>query len=118
MIKIKRVFEKKSVSDGFRVLVDRLWPRGLSKEGLRLDLWAKELAPSAALRNYYHHDPKLWAGFQIRYRAELKKPAAASLLETIVNIARKKTVTLLFASREPLKNNAAVLQKIITARLK
>jgi uncharacterized protein YeaO (DUF488 family) len=116
MVRIKRVFEKKSPDDGWRVLVDRQWPRGVRKESAALNYWAKELAPSEELREFYHHDPRRWGLFQARLRAELKSPAALKTLEALAERAKTETVTLVFGSREPLMNNAAVVKDLLEAR--
>ncbi|MFI5346673.1 MAG: DUF488 domain-containing protein [Elusimicrobiota bacterium] len=115
MVRIKRVFEKKSEDDGYRVLVDRLWPRGIRKEAAALNYWAKELSPSEELREFYHHDPKRWGLFQARFREELLAPAAIKTLERLGALAKTGTVTLLFGSREPLMNNATVVKDILEA---
>ena len=115
MVRIKRVFDKKSPDDGWRVLVDRLWPRGVRKESAALNYWAKELAPSEELREFYHHDPRRWGLFQAKFRAELTAPAAVKTLTELGEKARAGTVTLLFASREPVKNNATVVKDILEA---
>ena len=115
MVRIKRVFEKKSDDDGYRVLVDRQWPRGIRKEAAALGYWAKELAPSEELREFYHHDPKRWGLFQARLREELQNSAAITTLETLGAMAKTGNVTLLFGSREPLMNNATVVKDILEA---
>jgi uncharacterized protein YeaO (DUF488 family) len=117
MVAIKRVFEKSSPDDGYRVLVDRLWPRGVRKESAALDYWAKELSPSEELREFYHHEPRLWRAFQARFRQELKTPAALAALERLAEIARSGKVTLVFGSREPLNNNATVVKQVLEERL-
>jgi uncharacterized protein YeaO (DUF488 family) len=111
-VRIKRIYESPDPSDGFRVLVDRLWPRGISKERAALDLWMKEIAPSAELRRWFGHDPERWTEFQVRYRAELKKhePDLAELRAKM----RKGTVTLLFGARDVEHNEAVVLQKLLS----
>ena len=113
MVQIKRVFDKKSPDDGYRVLVDRLWPRGIRKESAALGYWAKELAPSEELREFYHHDPRRWGLFQARLRDELHAPAAIKTLTDLGARAKTGTVTLLFGSREPMKNNATVVKEIL-----
>ncbi|MFI5363884.1 MAG: DUF488 domain-containing protein [Elusimicrobiota bacterium] len=116
MIRIKRVFEKRAEDDGYRVLVDRLWPRGVRKEAAALGYWAKELSPSSELRKFYHHDPRLWNAFQGRFREELKNnPAAIETLTRLGELAKTGTVTLLYGSRETVKNNAAVVKDILEA---
>lgn len=110
-IRVKRVYEAPAPDDGFRVLVDRLWPRGLSKEAVRVDLWLREAAPSNELRRWYQHDPAKWAEFRKRYAAELK--GREELLRPIAERARKRTVTLLFSCKEERLNNAVALQEMI-----
>lgn len=106
-IRIKRVYEAPAADDGVRVLVDRLWPRGLSKADAHVDHWLKELAPSAALRQWFDHDPRRWVEFQRRYRRELEaSPSVAALRD----LAKRGTITLLFAAKEPQYNNAAALR--------
>lgn len=111
MIKIKRAYDEPSQGDGKRVLVDRLWPRGLTKEKARIDEWFKELAPTTELRKWYSHDPAKWKEFKKRYRAELKGKEA--ILEGLKAQARKGTVTLVFSSRETELNNAEALKEIL-----
>lgn len=114
MIRIKRIYDDSSADDGYRVLVDRLWPRGISKERADLGEWLKEVAPSTELRQWYAHDTEKFPEFKKRYEAELaKNPAAASLLELAKN---HKTLTLLYAAKTPL-NEAAVLQKFLEKKL-
>lgn len=116
MIRLKRVYEKSSKDDGFRVLVDRLWPRGLTKERAAIDLWLKELAPSTELRKWFGHDPNKWKKFQTRYRKELrhKKP----LLNELRKRAANHTVTLIYAARDEEHNEAIVLKKILDGATK
>ena len=118
MIRIKRVFEKRSPDDGCRVLVDRLWPRGVRKESAALDYWAKEISPSEELREFYHHIPSRWNAFQSRFREELKAPAAVETLMDLAELSKTKTVTLLFGSREPVKNNATVVKDVLESILR
>jgi uncharacterized protein YeaO (DUF488 family) len=110
-IRLKRVYEPPSAEDGTRVLVDRLWPRGLNREKARVDVWARELAPSAELRRWFAHDPERFPEFRRRYRAELRKQGDA--LESLAALARRRRVTLLFAAREQQRNNAAVLAELL-----
>ncbi|MBT9260384.1 MAG: DUF488 domain-containing protein [Clostridiales bacterium] len=112
-VRIKRVYEPPSPEDGYRVLVDRLWPRGLKKEEAAVDLWAKELAPTTDLRQWFGHDPSRWEGFQRRYREELKAPDAQKVLAELKEKARHTTVTLLFAAKDEDHNNAVVLQELL-----
>ncbi len=113
MVKLKRVYEKAERGDGYRILVDRLWPRGVSKEKAALDLWLKEIAPTDGLRKWFGHDPKRWAGFQKRYLAEVR--ANKEALAELRGIAkREKTVTLLFAAKDEANNEAVVLKKLLS----
>jgi uncharacterized protein YeaO (DUF488 family) len=108
MIQTKRVYEKAAKADGFRVLVDRLWPRGLTKEKAHVDLWMKEIAPSDELRKWFHHEEGSWSQFQKKYKAELtEKKALLSELRGLVK--EHGTVTLLFGSKEEKQNQAVVL---------
>lgn len=107
-IRIKRVYRAARVSDGKRILVDRLWPRGVAKDRARLDRWCKEIAPSDALRRWYHAEPDRWEEFVIRYRAELA--AQPALLRELASLAESEVVTLLFASKDEARNNAVVLR--------
>ncbi|EXL09302.1 DUF488 domain-containing protein [Aquamicrobium defluvii] len=104
---VKRVYEPVAESDGQRVLVDRLWPRGLSKEKAHLDLWLKDIAPSDELRHWFGHDPALWDEFQKRYRAELEGRGEA--LAALRALTAKGKVTLLFAAHDEEHNNAVAL---------
>lgn len=117
MIKLKRAYEKPSRSDGRRLLVDRLWPRGLKKEAAHLDDWLKDLAPSDELRQWFAHDPKRWEEFQQRYIEELEDPDHKSQIEALLQKARQDTVTLVFAAKDEEKNNAVVLKKFLEERL-
>lgn len=107
-IRTKRVYDAPSPSDGKRVLVDRLWPRGVSKDRAHLDQWCKDIAPSDALRRWFHADPSQWETFEQRYQAELAtKP---DLLRELASLAEAGVVTLLFGSRDEEHNNATVLR--------
>jgi uncharacterized protein YeaO (DUF488 family) len=111
MIRVKRVYEPPSAGDGTRVLVDRLWPRGLSKERAAVSLWPKEIAPSAGLREWFGHDPARWEEFRRRYREELSaKPA---LLRHFGEKEREGTFTLVYAARDEARNNAIVLSELL-----
>ena len=113
MIKIKRVYEPFSDQDGFRILVDRLWPRGLSKESAKIDMWLKDIAPSDALRKWFSHDPKKWQEFKNRYKKELgEKKDVITKLKTIEK--EKKKITLLYAAKDTEHNNAVFLQEYMT----
>jgi uncharacterized protein YeaO (DUF488 family) len=117
-VRIKRAYEPASPQDGYRVLVDRLWPRGRSREELRLEAWLKDIAPSAELRRWFDHDPSRWKDFQARYRVELQAPAAQTLLSDLVRRARAGPLTLVYAARDEQYNDAVALRAIITARLR
>lgn len=115
MINLKRVYEPRNVADGYRVLVDALWPRGLTKEKAHIDLWMKEIAPSTELRQWYHHDATRWAEFHKRYLAELRASEREAALTELKSLAKEhKRLTLLFASRELVHNNAAVLVELLS----
>jgi uncharacterized protein YeaO (DUF488 family) len=114
MIKLKRVYEEPSGDDGFRVLVERLWPRGVKKEDARLDLWLKDVSPSAELRKWYNHDVAKWSEFQKRYRAEL--PQRQDSLKMIVEKQRQGTVTFVYAARDREHNSALVLKEFLDSR--
>jgi uncharacterized protein YeaO (DUF488 family) len=114
-ITIKRVYEPVAKQDGFRILVDRLWPRGLGKEEAHMDLWLKEVGPSTGLRKWFDHDPAKWAEFHKRYRLELKDAPA---LSDLIGLARKhRRVTLLFGAKDERFNQAAVLKEMIVEAL-
>ncbi len=110
-LKLKRVYEEPVKDDGLRVLVDRLWPRGLKKEDAAVDLWLKEIAPSDDLRKWFGHDPEKWTQFRSRYRAELQKNEAA--LETLRAKGGKGKVTLLYAAHDEAHNNAVALKDFL-----
>ncbi len=112
MIILRRVYEPYSKKDGYRVLVDRLWPRGLTKEKARLDLWLKEIAPSTELRKWFNHDTKKWSEFKKKYRVELKENKEAVL---ILRQAVKKypIVTILYGARDEAHNEAIVIVEML-----
>lgn len=110
-IKVKRIYDEPKKSDGFRILVDRLWPRGIKKEQAAIDLWLKEIAPSDVLRKWFDHDPKKWPAFQKRYAKELT--AKPECVDIIKKAAKQKTVTLLFGTKEVEHNNAIALRHFI-----
>lgn len=114
MIRRKRVYEKPSRMDGSRILVDRLWPRGLSKERAAVTLWLKDVAPSTELRKWFDHDPARWKQFQARYRKELRQKKDA--LTLLRQKARTRTITLVYAARDEEHNEALVLGKILEGR--
>ena len=114
MIKTKRIYEKYSQDDGFRILIDRLWPRGMSKSDAKIDLWLKEIAPTNGLRKWFSHDPKKWESFKKKYNEELKQNK--SLLDVIKSLEKEhKTVTLVFSAKDELHNNAIALHKVLGA---
>jgi len=113
VIQIKRLYAPRDVTDGRRVLVDGLWPRGIKKEALDLDDWIKEIAPSPELRKWYGHQPELWEEFAKRYRAELKMPVRAAQLDRLRDLSESGTVTLLYAARDEIRNNAVVLHELL-----
>src|SRR5271165_1535896 len=113
-IALKRVYESPAKSDGTRVLVDRLWPRGLTKADAAVDEWLRDLAPSNELRRWYHARPEEWAAFRKKYLKELTLPEAETALTQLYHLAhKKKRLTLLFASRNVERNNATVLKELI-----
>jgi uncharacterized protein YeaO (DUF488 family) len=116
MIATKRIYEPASDEDGYRVLVERLWPRGVSKARARLDAWEKAIAPSDELRRWYGHDPSRWAEFVQRYERELEAPDAQARLDDLAARARRGRVTLLYATRDGSLSNAAVLQRLLEGR--
>lgn len=106
-IRIKRVYAEQEPDDGIRILVDRLWPRGLHKSDVKMDLWLKDVAPSPELRHWFGHDPAHWDVFQARYRQELLQPNAA--LERMITLMKNNTLTLLYAAHDTEHNHARVL---------
>ena len=112
MIQIKRVYEQRGADDGYRILIDRLWPRGISKEKAGVDLWLKEIAPSTELRKWYGHDPEKWNEFSKRYRKELADNN--ELIKQITDLEKEHgTVSLLFAAKEEKYSQAAVLIELL-----
>lgn len=115
-IKLKRVYEELSETDGYRVLVDRLWPRGMKKEHLKMNEWAKGLTPSADLRTWFHVDmAERWEGFEAMYRKELEASDVAK--EFITRIKNYQVVTLLYASKDPVYNHACILKAFLDEQL-
>jgi uncharacterized protein YeaO (DUF488 family) len=113
-IRVGRVYDARARGDGARVLVDRLWPRGLSRERADIDEWLRDVAPSSALRTWYGHDPDLVAPFAERYRAELEEPERAEAVERLRELARRRTVTLLTATAHLELSHAQVLAELLT----
>ncbi len=114
MIRVKRVYEKPAAADGVRVLVERLWPRGVRKADARVDRWMKEVAPSTELRKWFGHDPARWEEFVRRYTAELRE--RPDELAELRRLARAGTLTLVYAARDETHNSAVVLARILRAR--
>jgi uncharacterized protein YeaO (DUF488 family) len=112
-IRVRRVYDDPSPEDGIRVLVDRVWPRGLRKDAARLDDWAKDLAPSTELRTWYRHDPARFGEFRRRYLAELARPGPREALSRLRALAGDKPVTLLTATKDPDLSQAAVLAGLL-----
>ena len=112
-IRLKRVYDDPAEDDGFRVLVDRLWPRGLSKERAALDLWAKEVAPSTELRKAFHHDDMSWPEFETAYRAELDGPTRTAVASLRAELAPHPVVTLLHAVHDDTHNHALILREAL-----
>lgn len=115
-INLKRAYEPPAASDGCRVLVDRIWPRGIARDDLQIDVWLKDLAPSADLRKWFGHDPQKWPEFKKRYARELEQRPDA--LEQLVERAKAGRVTLVFAARDTQHNNAAALKEYLERRLR
>ena len=114
MIRLKRVYEPPSRMDGVRILVDRLWPRGLTKERAAVTLWLKDVAPSTELRKWFGHDPDRWKQFQARYRRELREKKDA--LELLKRKSNAHTVTLVYAARDEQHNEALILKRVLEGR--
>jgi uncharacterized protein YeaO (DUF488 family) len=111
MIKVKRIYEPRSANDGYRILVDRLWPRGMKKETAKINIWMKEIAPSSELRKWFNHDPEKWKSFLLKYKAELEhSPLFAELKSLIV---KHKIITLLYGSRDEQYNQAIALKSFL-----
>ena len=116
VLKIKRVYENAEAGDGVRFLVERLWPRGMKKEELKMEAWLKEVAPSDSLRRWFAHDPLKWKEFQKRYRVELE--ANPDAWKPILESAKRGNVTLLYSARDTEHNNAVVLKSFLEERIR
>ena len=117
MFRIKRAYAPPAPADGLRVLVDRLWPRGLPRTTAAIDLWLKEIAPSTELRRWFGHDPERWPEFKRRYREELKAPERAAALARLRDAERQsRVVTLLYAARDDTHNHAVALLEVLHER--
>ncbi|MBS1729695.1 MAG: DUF488 domain-containing protein [Bacteroidetes bacterium] len=110
-LNIKRIYELPDKADGIRILVDRLWPRGMTKDKAHIDAWLKDIAPSHELRKWFHHDPKKWEGFIEKYRTELK--ANKEQIHRIKEYLKKGPVTLLYAAKDELHNEARVIKELL-----
>jgi uncharacterized protein YeaO (DUF488 family) len=115
-VRIRRVYEPPTPTDGYRVLIDRIWPRGITKEKARLDEWARELAVSTDLRRWFGHDPAKWDEFRRRYRAELLAPEHRAALNALARRARHGTVTIVYGARDEPHNNAVALADVLHER--
>jgi uncharacterized protein YeaO (DUF488 family) len=113
MVTIRRAYDPSPDHEGRKYLVDRLWPRGVRKEDLGLDAWLKEIAPSADLHKWFAHDPDKWEEFRERFRRELKVPEKEQILWKLVEESRRRTITLIFATRDRQHNNAVVIKELI-----
>jgi uncharacterized protein YeaO (DUF488 family) len=111
MIKLKRAYEAAAPGDGLRILVERLWPRGVRKQDAKIDLWLKGLAPSTELRQWYGHDPVRWPAFRKRYRAELK--GQGDLLALLQHVAQERTITFVYAASDEEHNSAVALKEFL-----
>jgi uncharacterized protein YeaO (DUF488 family) len=113
-ISIQRAYEDPGPEDGYRVLVDRVWPRGRSKETLKLDQWARELAPSAELREWFGHDPKRWTAFQQRYRDELGSEEMRERMQQLLQDSGGQQITLVYGAKDEEHNQAIVLRDVLS----
>ncbi len=118
MLRIKRAYEKEAATDGKRIYVDRLWPRGLSKEEFRYDEWLKELSPGDALRKWFGHEPDKFEEFKRRYLKELSEPEKQAQLKRIADMTEKSNVTLVYSAKDTEYNNAVVLAEIVKKLMK
>jgi uncharacterized protein YeaO (DUF488 family) len=116
VIRLKRAYDSPEASEGERFLVERLWPRGVTREAANLSGWLRDLAPSTALRQWFGHDPARWAEFQKRYEAELETPEKEPLLRELADKARRGTVTLVYAAKDTEHNSAVVLKRLVERR--
>jgi len=113
-IRLKRAYQPAAADDGARILVDRLWPRGLKKSDAAIDRWLKDIAPSTALRQWFAHDPARWPEFRRRYRSEIRRHPAQ--LAELRALARQGPLTLIFAARDERRNDAVVLRSVLLGR--
>jgi uncharacterized protein YeaO (DUF488 family) len=115
-VRVKRIYEEAEKSDGFRILVDRLWPRGIKKDDMHIDLWLKEIAPSNSLRKWFNHDPEKWPEFQKRYAKELE--SKEEMIDIIRDETKRRNVTLLYGTKEIEHNNAIALKNFLEKKIK
>jgi uncharacterized protein YeaO (DUF488 family) len=115
MIKAKRVYDKQEADDGFRILVDRIWPRGLKKNNIKIDLWQKDIAPSTSLRKWFNHDQRKWNEFKSRYYEELNDKQ--EIIKILLEKAENGIITLLYSSKEEKYNNAIALKEFLDLKL-
>jgi uncharacterized protein YeaO (DUF488 family) len=117
MVTIKRAYDAPSRTDGCRILVDRLWPRGVRKDQLGIEKWMRDLGPSSELRKSFGHDPARWREFRKRYLAELKRPEAGSLIAELVELARDGPLTLIYSAKDTEHNQAVVLKEFLNSKV-
>ena len=118
MIAIKRAYDEPSDDDGIRVLVDRIWPRGVSKSRLHIDKWLRDVAPSNELRQFFGHDPARWREFRKRYVAELRRAEVAPMLSELLAMAKREALTLVYSAKDTEHNQAVVLKELLDRRLR
>ena len=114
LLGIKRIYEKAEVTDGKRILVDGLWPRGVRRSTANIDKWVKEVAPSKELRQWFSHDPAKWKSFESKYKKELE---SNKMLDSLVELAIKEDITLVYGSKDTERNNAVVLEEVLKERM-
>jgi uncharacterized protein YeaO (DUF488 family) len=117
-VNVRRAYDKPGARDGIRILVDGLWPRGVSKADLKISAWEKAIAPSKALRAWYGHDPEKWPEFRRRYRKELQEAPRKEALDRLIGMAQQGNLTLVFGARDADHSNAAVIAEVIQSKLK
>lgn len=113
MLRLKRVYDSPKQTDGVRILVDRLWPRGLTRQEARIDRWIRSISPSTELRKWFHEHPRRWVEFKKKYKDELDTPAKRKVLDEIRGLANGRAATLLYASKNEKRNNAIALAEIL-----
>jgi uncharacterized protein YeaO (DUF488 family) len=118
MVTIKRVYDPAGASDGVRILVDRLWPRGVKKQSAQIERWIRELGPSDELRKFFGHEPARWREFRNRYIEELKRPETQAWLAELARIARDGTLTLVYGAKDEQHNQAVVLKELVEKKVR